>query len=548
MAGINTTISVVDRMSGPLHEINGTLGDTITSMREVDEVSGQMMTSAIENQYVFINNTNESTRAAGGLESALKRVLTVASAIAAVKFGIDAVKNLLDAADQQNRAETQLATVMSNMGYTREAFDSMKAMAADMQQATIYGDEAFLAGAAELATYVSDEKALKQIMSVLPNFASGMTGGAELDPTGMTDIATQLGKVFNGAYDGIAKKGFVVTDQQKEIIEKGSDMEKALVISDIVNESWENLAENMANTPQGSVIQLKNAWDDVKEAIGNELYPTVNTLVNAMRGNLPHIQNLLKGVAFVLEALINISAVIMTAASKVFDFLDEHIVATTTVIASITGVVAMVFGAIYDIVVPFANFLGNVFNDPFLAISYLFIDLADFALNVLQTIAQGMDYIFGIHMADTIKGWRSDMYAAAEKTVGARNFALEPTDLTDALSAGIDFGLNLMGSLGAETTAYDAAGLFDQLIDDTDEIAENTGAMAESSGEIIKYMRDMAERDAINRFTTAEVKVELGGVTNNVNSDVDLDAFVVRLSDRLEEELSYTAAAYNGGF
>lgn len=545
MSGIGTVISVVDRMSGPLREINNNLGDAIKSMREVDEVSGQMFNQTIENQYIFITNTNESTKAAGGLESALKRVLSVASAIASVKFGIGAVKDLLAAADVQNRAETQLATVMSNMGYTREAFDSMRKMASEMQQTSIYGDEVFLAGAAELASYVTDEEALKQIMSVLPNFATGMTGGAELDATGMTDIATQLGKVFNGSYDGIAKKGFQLTEQQKEIIKEGTDMEKALTISDIVNEGWERLAENMANTPQGSVIQLKNAWSDVKEVIGNELYPTVNTLVTAMRGNLPQIQTLLKGVAFAVEGIIQVMTWLVNAASKVFDFLGEHIDAVEVAIASIAGVASLTFGVIYDIIVPFVNFFGNVFNDPIQAIGYLFVDLADLALNVLQTIAQGIDYVFGSNMAGTIKGWRNNMYLKAEDLLGQRQFALESTELTDALRAGVEWGVNLTGAFSGDTNTYDVSGLFDN----TEEIAENTDIMAEkSSDEIIKYMRDIAERDAINRFTTAEVKVELGGVTNNVNSDVDLDAFVVRLSDRLEEELSYTAAAYNGGF
>lgn len=548
MAGISTTISVIDRMSGPLREINEALVDVTGSMKDADELSGQMFNQAIENQYVFINNTKESTDAVSGLEKALKRVLSVASAVAAVKFGIGAVKDLLEAADVQNRAETQLATVMSNMGYSQEAFASMKAMAADMQQASIYGDEAFLAGAAELATYVTDEKALKQIMSVLPNFATGMTGGGELDASGMTDIATQLGKVFNGAYDGIAKKGFVVTDQQKEIIQNGTDMEKALVISDIVNESWSNLAENMANTPQGSVISLKNAWGDVKEVIGNELYPTVEKLVGSLRNNLPNVQTLLKGVAFVLEGVINVVTVLSNAAAKVFDFLGEHIEGITIAIASISGVVALVLGAAYDMIVPFVNFLGNVFTDPIQAIGYLFVDLADFALNVLQTIAQGIDYIFGSNLAGTIGNWRNDMYSEAEKLLGERKFAIDAVDLTDAINAGIEFGFGLTDSLTSGTNQYDVSTLFDQSLSDTGEIAENTSVLSDGATEIVKYMRDLAERDAINRFTTAEVKVELGGVTNNVNSDVDLDGFVTKLSSKLEEELSYTASAYNGAF
>lgn len=47
-------------------------------------------------------------------------------------------------------------------------------------------------------------------------------------------------------------------------------------------------------------------------------------------------------------------------------------------------------------------------------------------------------------------------------------------------------------------------------------------------------MRDLAERDVINRFTTAEVKVDLGGVTNHVTSGTDLDGIVDYLATEVQ--------------
>ena len=61
--------------------------------------------------------------------------------------------------------------------------------------------------------------------------------------------------------------------------------------------------------------------------------------------------------------------------------------------------------------------------------------------------------------------------------------------------------------------------------------ANNTKKTADFSEENLKYLRDIAERDTINRFTTAEVNIDFGGVTNNVNSDMDLDGIVYYIAE-----------------
>lgn len=74
--------------------------------------------------------------------------------------------------------------------------------------------------------------------------------------------------------------------------------------------------------------------------------------------------------------------------------------------------------------------------------------------------------------------------------------------------------------------------------------AANTGAMKNSmdiAEENLVYMRDVAERDAINKFTTSEISVNMGGITNNVNSELDLDGVVSYMEQKVYETMTVAA-------
>lgn len=128
-------------------------------------------------------------------------------------------------------------------------------------------------------------------------------------------------------------------------------------------------------------------------------------------------------------------------------------------------------------------------------------------------------------------GWASDAFNAgaawgdgvADKVSGMFDgLTYEPGTIDDYTSSAIDgFALDGMGS-------------------DLSDIAGNTGSMAKSlevSGEELEYLRDIAERDAINRFTTAEVKIDMTGMTNKIDGGADLDGVIRELTDGFTEAL-----------
>ncbi|MCI8430466.1 MAG: tape measure protein [Lachnospiraceae bacterium] len=241
------------------------------------------------------------------------------------------------------------------------------------------------------------------------------------------------------------------------------------------------------------------------------------------------------------------------------------------------------FAFFWNFIAAFANFFGNVFDDPVGSIARLFLKLADTVLGVLETVASAIDTVFGSEFADTISGWRDSLGGWADETFGEGKEFMKELDVSDRYLERFDYdeawnkGYSFGEGMEDKIKNFDPASLFGEnplpspdeydkfpfsqdesgsspfplpeeyagSIEDgnigggIENISENTGAMTDSmdiTGEELRYLRDIAEQEAINRFTTAEISIEQTN-HNTIKNGMDLDGVISGMTDAVNEAI-----------
>lgn len=239
------------------------------------------------------------------------------------------------------------------------------------------------------------------------------------------------------------------------------------------------------------------------------------------------------------------------------------------IFVALWNLVVDVFVLIYNLVATVANFIGNVFTDPIGAVCRLFFGLADTVLGILQALASAIDAIFGSNLSGAVQGWRDSLGGWVDETFGKGDEIMAKMDADSmklgrfeygaAWDAGYSFGEGIDESI----SNFDPSSLFDTNVpgagdyadlsnfgsgiggigSGVDDIAGNTGKIADGmdiTEEDLKYLRDIAEQEAINRFTTAEITIEQTN-HNTVSGKMDLDGIVSGLTDAANEAVDRIA-------
>ncbi|WP_294655195.1 tape measure protein [uncultured Fusobacterium sp.] len=238
-------------------------------------------------------------------------------------------------------------------------------------------------------------------------------------------------------------------------------------------------------------------------------------------------------------------------------FTGATISATGIITGAIYGIGAHIYNMIatsVNMFISFTEFLANIFTHPVVAIKRLFINMGLSIINIIKSTMSIVDKIIDTGISDKLSDIESNLKVKLEATTveGYRDFKtatdgrldyMKLKDTGEAVTKGYKTGENLSNSLSLTSNLGLNSGMMDQTNSYLSQISGNTAKTNTSldlTKEELKYMRDLAEQEVINRYTTASMKVEVSN-NNNISNSLDIDEVAGMLTNKLVESAATVA-------
>lgn len=343
---------------------------------------------------------------------------------------------------------------------------------------------------------------LTTIVSWLTNIVAFLTENADMVSAVLVGLATTVGILAVAWVVHAAAQWLAVAANQALIVSLLSNpiLWIALIIGVLVAAMYRWIQ---------SIGGVKNAWEICKLAL----------IVGWNAVKLAFFT----GVYWVIDLVDKLKLCWQKAGVAIANFMGDMKVSVLTILQN------MINGAI-DIINKFIGVLNKIPGVSIDAIEHVTFATTAAAENEAAKSARAAD----------LAAYESELASAkAGRDAHIDSLKAELNSSVDALQAAYaQAKADAAADSSAEQTALDGIGADTAGINDS---AGSAAASLKETTEDLKYMRDLAEQEAINRFTTAEVKIDMTGMTNRIDSDMDLDGVLNTLTEGFAEALEVAA-------
>lgn len=277
----------------------------------VNSSLGSAFGRASQNIRGINDRLSRTQREAGAAERAVNMLSSSMKALAAAAVayaGIRAMKSFADASVEAAKAqigvETKLEAVLKNVQSLKQegpqaykrATEALKTHASELQKLGVIGDEVTLAGMQQLATFQMNDKEIKAVSKGMTNLlAQQSKEDLNVSQQDAVNVANMIGKVMDGQLGALSRVGVSFTEAQAEALKFGDKMTRAKVLAEVLERNVGGANAALAETDQGRVKQMNDAWGDMQEDIGEKILPLQARFAKWFTKKIPMIKNILTG-------------------------------------------------------------------------------------------------------------------------------------------------------------------------------------------------------------------------------------------------------------
>lgn len=340
----NTPPAAADKMNAAVEKMRQQLAQAIQEQNNLNAAMKQGDLTAVNAAYQRLHSQvdgievgirdnirgqNKFNQTVKNGESLTNKLLNSISSLAKKYVSFDKVKSFLTdsykAANDRIKAEQRLQSVMKkNNAFSEDGFNLVQGYADELAQVTTINPNVGMAGQSKLSHTVQDPDNLKALTEPMYNLAVGIHG-PDVSQDQMIQTAELMNKVMMGELDALSSYGFNVNElldeSQRNMLQFGTEAEKTAVLVDLINSKVDGYASAVADTPEGKILQVQNAWQNIMETIGNGLMPVISQFMDLILNNTPEIEVIFSNVFNAIFSML--SDLIEYAGAVVSFFIDN---------------------------------------------------------------------------------------------------------------------------------------------------------------------------------------------------------------------------------
>lgn len=275
-------------------------------------------------------------------------------------------------------------------------------------------------------------------------------------------------------------------------------------------------------------------------------------------------------IILIIIALISVIYIVIAAINH---FAGTSYSATGVIAGAFATLAAFIWNTVVGVINAVIQYLWSNFVEPFISIIEWVLNVANGGFNSFgdavanlvgqiiswflslgKVVTKIIDSIFGTNWTSGLNSLQNEVlsWGKNENAITLNRNAPQINSriaYSDAYDAGYKFGQGIDDKVSDFFGGNEASNPYGDATDYLGDIQNNTANGADSTEKIadameiteedLKYLRDIAEREIIDRTVFQSLTVDMGGVTNTVNNMADLDG----ISDYLGDLITTTAAS-----